>query len=147
MIAKAMALMALLCAGIDAAAAAPRHSVWDGVYSDAQAERGQRKYGGYCAVCHGVGYGGDYTSPTLTGQFFPDWQGMSVADLFDKIQRTMPLGRPGTLSNDDTADIVAYILQQNEVPGGNAELSGDAAKLKGIVITPRKLAKRPAPTR
>ena len=57
-------------------------STWDGVYSDAQANKGEAIYNDKCAKCHGVdGSGGD--APELQGGgFAADWDGLSVAQLF-----------------------------------------------------------------
>jgi hypothetical protein len=40
----------------------------------------------------------------------------------------MPLDNPGSLSASATADIVAYVLQVNNLPAGAAELTADAGK-------------------
>jgi S-disulfanyl-L-cysteine oxidoreductase SoxD len=107
-------------------------SVWDGVYTDAQANRGSALYVQHCLVCHGVTLGGNNEAPPLTGEFIPDWAGMSLADLFDKISVTMPLSAPGTLSHANTADILAFILKSNGFPGGSKELDSDGNALKTI---------------
>jgi S-disulfanyl-L-cysteine oxidoreductase SoxD len=107
-------------------------SVWDGAYTDAQAGRGSAQYVQHCAVCHGLTLGGNNEAPPLTGEFIPDWAGMTLADLFDKINITMPLSAPGTLSRANTADILAFILKSNNFPAGNKELGSDNDALKSI---------------
>jgi mono/diheme cytochrome c family protein len=97
-------------------------SVWDGVYSDAQADRGRAQYSQRCVMCHGAALEGNGEAPPLTGEFIPDWAGMTLADLFDKISVTMPLYAPGTLRPADAADILAYILKANSFPAGAVEL-------------------------
>jgi mono/diheme cytochrome c family protein len=105
-------------------------SVWDGTYTAAQAERGAAKYRQDCVMCHGPVLEGNGEAPPLTGSFIPDWTGTSLADLFEKIQVTMPLFAPATLSTSDTADILAFILQSNNFPAGSDELkASDALKL------------------
>jgi mono/diheme cytochrome c family protein len=105
------------------------HSVWDGVYTAAQAERGAVKYRQECVMCHGQELEGNGEAPPLTGRFIPDWAGTPLADLFEKIQTTMPLFAPASLSAADTADILAFILQANNFPAGTGELqAGDALK-------------------
>jgi hypothetical protein len=64
-----------------------------------------------------------------------------VADLFDKISRAMPADKPGTLSRNEYADIVAYLLESNKHPAGQTELPPDSALLKTYLID------RSAPTR
>lgn len=105
-------------------------SVWDGAYTAAQAERGAAKYRQACVMCHGPVLEGNGEAPPLVGRFIPDWAGTSLADIFEKIQATMPLFAPATLSSSDTADILAFILQANNFPAGSDELrAGDGLKL------------------
>ncbi len=105
-------------------------SVWDGSYTAAQAERGAAKYRQSCVMCHGPALEGNGEAPPLVGRFIPDWAGTSLADLFEKIQTTMPLFAPASLSSSDTADVLAFILQANNFPTGASELrAGDPLKL------------------
>ena len=65
-------------------------TVTDGVYSDAQAARGQQLYKAQCVTCHGETLEG-VVGPPLTGNsFLAVWGCRSLADLVDKIQKTMP---------------------------------------------------------
>src|SRR5689334_19538458 len=76
-----------------AAQSASTRSIWDGVYSDVQADRGERAYGQTCAHCHGLSLEGDGAReiPTLvTDQFVRHWRGKSVQVLFDSLMRSMP---------------------------------------------------------
>ncbi|HXJ95777.1 MAG TPA: cytochrome c [Terriglobia bacterium] len=117
-------------------------SVWDGVYTGKQAERGSVLYGQRCASCHGDHLQGKRPqTPALTGSGFKgNWNGETVDDLFEKIQTAMPADKPGTLSRPQNADALAFILKANEFPAGQAELPTDAEKLKQI----RFEAERPA---
>jgi len=97
-------------------------TVWDGVYTDVQAGRGAALYQRSCASCHGDKLQGKGQTPALTGSDFTmDWNGMTVGDLFDKIQTSMPADKPGSLSRE-----------QNKFPSGTAELSSDAEHLRQI---------------
>jgi mono/diheme cytochrome c family protein len=111
-----------------------RKTANDGVYTDAQATRGQGLYGQQCASCHAAdltGAGG----PALAGKdFLGVWGGMSVEDLVEKIATSMPSGAPGSLSRIQSADLVAFILKSNKFPAGSVELDSDAATLKSISI-------------
>jgi cytochrome c len=136
---KIITLAALISSSaIFVAEAAPARSVWDGIYTDAQAARGKIRYGGNCVECHGVALEGNYLSPPLTGEFVADWDGMTMADLFDKVQRTMPLGHPASLSDADTADMLAYMLQLNNFPSGEVELGSSPDVLNSITFEARK---------
>lgn len=116
---------ACLLAGLASAAAAGR-SVWDGVYSAAQAKRGSATYAERCSACHGDFLDGDGTlrrTVALAGAVFGEnWESASLSDLFAKIARTMPQDAPGSLTSDETLDLVAYLLQYNGYPGGTADL-------------------------
>ena len=115
------------------AAAQSPVSVWDGVYSDAQAARGDALYRTACASCHGDKLQGKGQTPSLMGSDFTmDWRGMTVGDLFDKMQTSMPADKPGSLSREQNASLVAYLLSANKFPSGTAELSSDAERLRQI---------------
>ena len=123
------------------AAAQSTASVWDGVYSDQQAERGAALYQTACASCHGDKLQGKGQTPALVGtDFVMNWSGMTVGDLFDKIQTSMPADKPGSLSREQNASLVAYLLSANKFPSGKAELSSDAEHLRQIRLeaTPAK---------
>jgi len=98
-------------------------SVTDGVYSAAQAARGSQIYSTQCAECHGATMEGT-SGPPLTGDFFlSNWSARSLSALVDRIQKTMPFSAPGTLSRQQTTDLVAAILQAGKLPAGPSELS------------------------
>ncbi len=108
-------------------------SVWNGVYSDAQAGRGAALYQTACASCHGDKLQGKGQTPTLVGSdFVMDWSGMTVGDLFDKIQTSMPADKPGSLSREQNVTLLAYLLSANKFPSGKADLSSDAERLRQI---------------
>jgi cytochrome c len=111
-------------AGIGSAQA--RISVWDGVYTDAQAERGHTLYMQNCSRCHGANLWGTYEIPPLVGRFMPYWSGSKLAALFDYVSAAMPLDHPGALSGHANADIVAFILKNNDIPSGSKELTTDS---------------------
>jgi len=116
-------------------AAATAASVWDGVFTEQQAVRGGKAYAKQCASCHGDKLDGNNQTPGLAGQEFLDmWNGMSLADLFDQVQATMPADRPGKLAKSDNADILAYLLKTSGLPAGKRELPADSDKLKDIRI-------------
>src|SRR5207245_189059 len=104
-----------------------------GVYSAAQARRGQTAYRQQCGSCHGPTLEGIEMAPALAGADFLDkWTAQTVGDLFQRIRTTMPLGNAGKLGPDVIADITAHILSSNSFPPGAADLSRDAQVLKQI---------------
>jgi mono/diheme cytochrome c family protein len=116
--------------------AAPQRSIGDGVYSTEQSGRGQRIYADTCASCHSADLSGGATLagdvPSLAGaDFVGAWNGSTLGDLFERV-RTMPPTAPGTLSAQQYADVMAYILSKNGFPAGQADLGSDAAALTAI---------------
>ena len=121
----------------------PKRTVWDGVYTAAQAERGRSAYTQSCASCHADDLRGRSTAPSLVEESFLFlWSDMSVGDLFERTRMLMPSDRPGSLPAGTYADIIAFIAQKNGFPIGSVELGTDVATLKQIVITEKR-----APTR
>ena len=114
------------------AQAQTKQSVWDGVYTDAQADRGAGQYTQHCAMCHGAALEGNGESPPLIGQFIPNWAGTTLDELYDKVSVTMPLNAPGTLRPAIAADILAFLLKSNNFPAGSKELGSDMDALKTI---------------
>jgi mono/diheme cytochrome c family protein len=114
-------------------------TVWDGVYNQTQSQRGQALFLEHCSSCHGRDLEGlDMTPPLTGGAFTANWDGLTLGDLADRIRVSMPLNAPGTLSRQDTADIVAYILRFNEFPAGKDELSREVPVMKQILFKAMK---------
>jgi quinoprotein glucose dehydrogenase len=123
---------------------APTRSVWDGVYSEAQADRGKDQYLQSCGACHGKDLRGDSTAPSLVDESFAfQWDDTTVGELFTRIRTLMPSDRPNSLSPQRYRDVVAYILQVNKFPAGEKELDADA--LSGILISAKRPPAKRAP--
>ena len=94
-----------------------------GVYSAAQATRGQQLYLAQCASCHGMELEGSI-GPPLTGDgFLSNYSADPLAVLVDRIENTMPFQAVGSLSRQQSIDLTTYILESGEFPAGQAELS------------------------
>ncbi|HXH24398.1 MAG TPA: cytochrome c [Vicinamibacterales bacterium] len=120
------------------AAAQSGRTVWDGVYTEAQASRGEALYRKVCAHCHQPDLLGEGPAVALVGQAFATrWNGQTVDDLFQTIKRSMPQEAPDSLGPQGYADIVSYILQANGMPGGPAELPVETPALQQIQIVAR----------
>jgi mono/diheme cytochrome c family protein len=101
-------------------------SIWDGVYTAAQADRGKEAYGQNCARCHGGALEGNDEIPALAAaHLMVDFDGQTVGDLVQRIQTTMPMDNPGTLNAQTVADIAAFILKSNNLPAGQTEIPAD----------------------
>lgn len=121
------------------APAGAARSVWDGVYTDAQAERGLAVYTTACVECHGADLTGDGFAPALAGaEFTGNWNDLSVGDLFERIRISMPPSGPAGVTPAQKADIVAYLLKYNKFPAGQTELESKTEVLKQIKIEMKK---------
>jgi len=114
-------------------------SVWDGVYTEEQADRGHSVYHSQCETCHGETLsGGDEVPPLAGGQFLANWNGLTMGDLFERVRKTMPLNNPGKLTAQQNADVLAYLLDFNMFPAGKTELPPAGEALKQIRIEAMK---------
>jgi len=110
-------------------------SVWDGVYTTAQVERGKATFDVSCSRCHNADLSGSERGPTLTGEkFLANWLDGSLEPLFSFIRDSMPQGSANIVSDDRKADILAYILQRNSFPPGKTELTANTARLDTMQI-------------
>jgi mono/diheme cytochrome c family protein len=126
-------LVVVLSVALAGAAEAQTISIWDGVYTEEQAARGNAGFTARCANCHGANLGGTGEAPALAGpQFLSDFDSLSLGDLFDRIRTTMPQDNPGSLTRDAYADILAFLLKANGVPAGAKELDRRSEYLKAI---------------
>jgi S-disulfanyl-L-cysteine oxidoreductase SoxD len=105
---------------VTGAAQAPLKSVKDGVFTAAQATRGGAIYEEKCTSCHAARMWGH------------DWPEKTLFDVYDTIKNFMPEDSPGSLSAQQTRDVVAYILRANRLPAGQTELPGDDEALRQI---------------
>jgi mono/diheme cytochrome c family protein len=127
------------------AAPAPSRSIWDGVYTEAQAARGAEAYKGVCSTCHGSRLDGapddpDQPSgpPLARAKFLRNWDNRSLGTLFEFNRASMPKNNPGYMTDQQYADLIAYMLSTSKVPAGAEELSTDPAVLSHIKITQKK---------
>src|ERR1019366_6705194 len=112
-------------------------SVLDGVYTEAQAAKGQSEFAQNCAACHGSGLSGNGEAPALVGaEFISDWAGLSLGELYDRIRTTMPQDTPGKLSRDQYAVILAYVLKANGYPAGQKDMDSRSEYLKAFAFVP-----------
>jgi mono/diheme cytochrome c family protein len=102
-------------------------STKSGVYTDAQAAKGEDTYMNICVSCHPAG--------TYQGSSFKTtWGGRPLSDLFEFISTKMPEDDPGSLKPEQYAAVIAYMLKSNKLPTGKADLPEDIAALKLIKL-------------
>lgn len=129
---KIAACLAILVGGL----ALPQPARADGFFTKDQSKRGEDVYMKNCAQCHMPDLGGRAPVPELAGDtFMSHWANHPIADLFKRITTTMPQGRPGSLSKEAYADVIAFLLDSNGLPSGGAELKPDADALQKQQIT------------
>ena len=119
----------------------PLVSVWEGVFTEEQANRGQAVYPGPCGTCHGRRLNGapddpdmPPTPPLARARFLRNWDGRTLATLFEYTRATMPESNPGALTDQEYIDLIAYMLNVGGTPAGNDELPPDLQRLARVVI-------------
>jgi mono/diheme cytochrome c family protein len=112
-------------------AQAPQKTTNSGVYTDAQAGRGQKVFEAKCTACH--------DTARFTGEGFIDpWAGKPLKDVWDIASGTMPEDNPGSLKQQEYADVIAYFLSLNGFATGDTELPGDGGAMANIKIEKKK---------
>jgi mono/diheme cytochrome c family protein len=119
----------------------PLASVWEGVFTEAQANRGQAVYPGSCGACHGRRLNGApddpdmrSTPPLARAPFLRSWEGRSLATLFEYTRATMPEDNPGSLTDEEYVDVIAYMLSVSGMPAGDDELRPEPRSLSRALI-------------
>ena len=109
--------------------------IWNGIYTEAQATRGQSDYSARCASCHAVDLRGNSNTPSLLGMSFMFiWEGQTLADLYNKMRDDMPSDNPASLSKTSYESLLAFLLQANSFPAGSQALNADSTLLEKIEI-------------
>ena len=116
-----------------------QQSVWSGVYTEVQADQGTALYKVHCVTCHGDSLGGGEQVPALRGvSFGATWESVPLADLFDRMRKTMPPGKSGVVTRQEFASILAYVLKMNGMPAGDVALASDQTALASIMFQSNK---------
>jgi len=120
-----------LTAAVIAGARGQAKSVWEGVYTEEQAKRGEAIYFEKCVRCHGATYmgGTDGAGPLLGPTFNGNWNNVPLDQMLDRVRSTMPMDKPMTLSRQQVADSLAFIFSINKIPAGKVELPRQAEML------------------
>jgi mono/diheme cytochrome c family protein len=134
------ALMAVWLAAVAAISAQEtKRTIWDGVFTEAQATRGQQSYRQSCMACHKEDLLGDGSAPALAGAAFSQrWVGSTVDDMVQIIRSSMPQDAPDSLGMPAYVDVVSYLIKVNGGPAGATDLPTESAALKQIQVTTPK---------
>jgi quinoprotein glucose dehydrogenase len=106
-------------------------SVWDGVYTPAQAARGKAVYDSVCSTCHRSDLSGAEGGALRGDRFWQNWGEDTLSNLYNLTKSTMPRNA-AALPDGTYLDILAYILQANGYPAGEAALT--AENVEGVRI-------------
>jgi mono/diheme cytochrome c family protein len=109
------------------------NTLWGGLYTDDQASRGRDVFNATCANCHTLDSQGN--RPLSGKKFWDSYTQKTVGDLFTFMQKNMPNGSPGSLSEKTYAELVALVLKSNGIPAGTTELVPSA--VAAIPIIPK----------
>ena len=114
-----------------------RKTVWEGVFSEEQAKRGEALYMKSCTQCHRNDLSGTTSDgPPLKGlDFFIRWRGQTIAEMLDAIREIMPANNPGALAPQTYVDIISFLFKSNGVPIGDTDLRADPDTLQQILVT------------
>jgi len=98
-----------------------------GVYTEAQATRGQTLFRSKCASCHAPNRFTD-------DLFYTSFAGKPLWEMFDVISDSMPEDNPGSMKPEEYVDVMAYLLQLNKFPTGAEDLPVSKEALSGILM-------------
>jgi mono/diheme cytochrome c family protein len=132
----ATAFVIVMATALAAAQAPKAPTVWDGVYTDAQAERATATFGSTCSRCHSLTEDGSGARPLTGTKFWEGYTQKTVGDLLKYVSANMPNGAAaGSLSASTYNDLVALILKSNGFPAGKTELAPDT--IANVQIIPK----------
>jgi mono/diheme cytochrome c family protein len=94
-----------------------------------QIAAGREVYAAECAQCHGEnGEGG--TGPLLIGGNKRIASYQNTERLYDYVSRTMPFDQPGSLSEEQYWNVIAHLLDANELLPADTVLGPDTAPIE-----------------
>ena len=109
-------------------------TVWNGVYTEAQAGRGKEAFTKWCMPCHGEDLRQRTGHPLVGDEFVEKWREQNLDVLFNFIRTVMPWApesgpgvRPPDVPNAAKLDALSYILKSNGMPAGSNELTAELA--------------------
>ena len=125
-------------------------TIWDGIYTEEQARRGEQVFKAECSYCHrddltggflddGVGRAPALAGPRAFGSSLVErWKDLTLTDMVASIAATMPQQRPTSLTLQAYVDVVGYLFSKNNIPAGSVELPFDVETLGQLLITQKK---------
>jgi alcohol dehydrogenase (cytochrome c) len=105
-------------------------------FTAAQAAAGRTTYQSICAACHLPDLKGSNEATPLAGRNFVNaWRERSTEELYTKIHSSMPASNPGSLSEQDAVNLVAYLLTMNGALAGSQPLMPTTAVAIGTIAS------------
>ena len=134
-------VLTLAIAGSAAVAIQSRATVYaqlvSPTYVAEQADAGQATYAAQCASCHGPSLDDGPFGPPVSGvEFQQRWGGEPADTLYNYLREQMPPAAPGSLSDEEYAAILAFMLRENGVPPGTEPLPADSALAAMVLPSP-----------
>jgi mono/diheme cytochrome c family protein len=129
-----------IASGTAAFAEGGKVSIWSGVYTAAQAKRGETVHAGSCTSCHGTRLNGAGQpdmppSPAIAREgFLRKWAGKPVSELFVYVRTKMPPDTAGSLTEREAIDSIAHMFAVSNIPAGDKEMPSDEKALTDFVI-------------
>jgi mono/diheme cytochrome c family protein len=119
---------------------AQNRTTWDGVYTEEQAKRGEALYQEHCVRCHGATLqgNGEGALPLAGPIFMATWNGVEMGAMLERVRLSMPQDKPGTMSRQQVADLLAFVLRSNKFPAGESELARQPDLLNSITFKSEK---------
>lgn len=134
--------LALLSAALGARmfALVQDRTTWDRVYTEEQAKRGEALYAEHCVRCHGATLqgNGEGALPLTGATFSATWNGVTLGAMMERVRLSMPQDKPGAMSRQQIADLLAFILRANKFPAGDTELAKQTDILNAITYKREK---------
>jgi mono/diheme cytochrome c family protein len=140
---RSIALACALLAATAAIRAVPRvqgRTTWDGVYTGEQAKRGDTLYQEHCLRCHGAALqgNGEGALPLTGATFMATWNGVTLGAMLERVRISMPQDKPATMTRQQIADVLAFVLQSHKFPAGEVVLAKQTDILNAITFRVEK---------
>ena len=132
-----VAILALPAAvAVRGASRAQGRTTLDGVYTEEQAARGEALYKVHCIRCHGTNLqgNGEGAGPLIGPPFTTNWNGITMGVMLERVRQSMPLDKPLTMTRQQVADLLAFVLRSNKFPAGKSELVRQPDMLNAITF-------------
>ena len=96
-----------------------------GSHTQAQATSGEQVFDENCSACHS-------TREFYGSEFQYSWGSRNARSFFRLVSRTMPDDAPGSLTEEQYVDVLAYILDLNGYPAGTTPLTADQEAMRAL---------------